>query len=147
MLEIGNGGMNHDEYKTHMSLWSILAAPLLAGNDLRDVPPSIMAILTNQDVVAIDQDRDGKQGVRVWQSGDQEVWVRELAGGDRAVAVFNRAAAPVTLALKWAHLGMKAPSGGRDLWTAKDERFEGAGQAANIPAHGVVLWRVHPASK
>lgn len=147
MLEIGNGGMNDDEYKTHMSLWSILAAPLLVGNDLREVAPSIIAILTNRDVIAIDQDRDGKQGVRARKTGDQEVWVRELAGGDRAVAVFNRAAAPAKVTLKWADLGMKTPSAGRDLWTAKDERFEGAEQAANIPAHGVVLWRVHAASK
>jgi alpha-galactosidase len=130
-----------------MSLWSILAAPLLAGNDLRNVPPSILAILTNREVIAIDQDRDGKQGVRAWKSGDQEAWIRNLAGGDRAVAVFNRAAAPVKITLKWADLGMTAPSGGRDLWTAQDERFDGPEQAANVPAHGVVLWRVHPASK
>jgi len=145
MLEIGNGGMNDDEYKTHMSLWSVLAAPLLAGNDLRAVPPSIMAILTNRDVIAIDQDRDGKQGVRAWKSGDQEVWVRDLAGGDRAVAVFNRAAAPAKETLKWADLGMKTPTAGRDLWTAKDVSFAGTEQAADVPAHGVVLWRVHPA--
>ena len=147
MLEIGNGGMNYDEYKAHMSLWSMLAAPLLAGNDLRDVPASIMAILTNRDVIAIDQDRDGKQGARAWKSGDQEVWVRELAGGDRAVAVFNRGAAPAKVTVKWADLGMKTPADGRDLWTAKDEHFAGAEQAASVPAHGVVLWRVSPASK
>jgi alpha-galactosidase len=118
---------------------------LLAGNDLRAVPPSIMAILTNRDVIAIDQDRDGKQGVRAWKSGDQEVWVRDLAGGDRAVAAFNRAAAPAKVTLKWADLGMKTPTAGRDLWTAKDVSFAGTEQAADVPAHGVVLWRVHPA--
>jgi len=84
MLEIGNGAMTETEYKTHISLWSILAAPLLAGNDLRSMSPAILAILTNKEVLAIDQDKDGKQGARVWQSGEQEVWRRQLSGGAQA---------------------------------------------------------------
>src|SRR5713101_4562655 len=92
MLEIGNGGMSETEYKTHMSLWAILAAPLLAGNDLRSMSPAILAILTNREVIAVDQDKDGKQGTRVWKSDDQEIWTRPLSGGAQAVAVFNRAA-------------------------------------------------------
>ncbi len=143
MLEIGNGGMNDAEYQTHMSLWSILAAPLLAGNDLRSVPPSILAILTNKEVIAIDQDQDGKQGQRAWKSGDQEVWVRALAGGDRAVAVFNRAAEPASVKVKWADLDMKTPASARDLWVHKDLSFTGPEYAASVPAHGVLLWRVH----
>src|SRR5438477_9178651 len=94
MLEIGNGGMTEAEYQTHMSLWSILAAPLLAGNDLRNMSPQILAILTNREVIAVDQDKDGKQGKQVWKSGDQEIWTRSLSGGGRAVALFNRAADP-----------------------------------------------------
>ena len=90
MLEIGNGAMSETEYKTHMSLWSILAAPLLAGNDLRSMSPEILAILTNREVIAIDQDKEGKQGKRVWKSGDQEIWARPLSGGEQAVALFNR---------------------------------------------------------
>src|SRR5439155_17843292 len=85
MLEIGNGGMNETEYRTHMSLWSILAAPLLAGNDLRDVPPSILEILINREVLAVNQDKDGKQGRRISQNGEQEVWARPLSGGATAV--------------------------------------------------------------
>jgi alpha-galactosidase len=142
MLEIGNGGMNEAEYQTHMSLWSILAAPLLAGNDLRNVDPKILAILTNREVIAIDQDREGKQGRRVWQSGEQEAWVRELAGGDKAVALFNRGAAAQKVKVNWADLGIKTPTQGRDLWTHKDVTFKGPDQAASVPAHGVVLWRV-----
>src|SRR5262249_21722403 len=79
MLEIGNSGMTDTEYKTHMSLWSILAAPLIAGNDLRSMAPAIHDILTNKEVIAVDQDKGGKQGRRRWRSGDQEVWVRSLA--------------------------------------------------------------------
>src|SRR5437763_9377536 len=76
MLEIGNGGMSDTEYRTHMSLWAILAAPLIAGNDLRDMTPAIRDILTNKEVIAIDQDRDGKQAKRISQSADQEIWAR-----------------------------------------------------------------------
>ena len=142
MLEIGNGGMHDAEHQTHMSLWSILAAPLLAGNDLRTMPPSILAILTNREVIAIDQDKAGKQGTRLLKSGDQEIWVRDLAGGERAVAVFNRAADTANVTVKWAALGMKTPSHARDLWAHRDEKFEGPEQAVSVPGHGVVLWRV-----
>src|SRR3977135_1819733 len=74
MLEIGNGGMTDDEYRTHMSLWSILAAPLLAGNDLRSMTPDIMEILTNREIIAVNQDKDGKPGRRIMKAGDQEIW-------------------------------------------------------------------------
>src|SRR5438477_12141673 len=87
MLEVGNGGMTDDEYRTHMSLWSILAAPLLAGNDIRNMTPEIKSILMNNEVIAIDQDRAGIQGKRAWQSGDQDIWVRELSGGSHAIAL------------------------------------------------------------
>src|SRR5260370_18264175 len=91
MLEIGNGGMSETEYRTHMSLWSILAAPLLAGNDLRQMPPAILEILTNAEVIAVNQDREGKQGSRISKEGDREIWSRELTVGAVAVAFFNRA--------------------------------------------------------
>jgi alpha-galactosidase len=142
MLEIGNGGMNDDEYRTHMSLWSILAAPLLAGNDLRDVPSNIMAILTNREVIAVDQDKSGKQGSRAWQAGEQEIRVRELDGGDRAVAVFNRAAEPATVNVQWAALKISPPARVRDLWSHRDEHFEGDRHDVMVPAHGAVVWRV-----
>jgi alpha-galactosidase len=94
MLEIGNGGMNEDEYKTHMSLWSIVAAPLLAGNDLRNISPATLEILTNREVIAVNQDKDAKQGRRIAKSGDQEVWARTLFGGGQAIGLFNRGARP-----------------------------------------------------
>jgi alpha-galactosidase len=142
MLEIGNGGMSDTEYQTHMSLWSLLAAPLLAGNDLRDMSPSILAILTNRDVIAVDQDKQGKQGKQAWKSGDQEIWVRELSGGAHAVAVFNRGAESAKVTLKWRDLGIKPPAHGRDLWAHKDESFQGPEQAVTVPSHGVIMWRV-----
>jgi alpha-galactosidase len=142
MLEIGNGHMTDAEYEVHMSLWSILAAPLLAGNDLRTMTPSILAILTNKEVIAIDQDKAGKQGQRAWQSGDQEVWVRNLGDGDKAVAVFNRGETASDVKMKWADLQMNAPKKGRDLWAHKDVTFNGDTLTTNVPSHGVVMWRV-----
>src|SRR5258708_37685417 len=85
MLEIGNGGMNDDEYRTHMSLWCILAAPLLAGNDLRDMQENIKDILMNKEVIAVDQDKLGKQGVRVAKDGTVAVLSKPLADGGHAV--------------------------------------------------------------
>src|ERR1700682_3285407 len=121
LLEIGNGGMTDDEYRTHMSLWSILAAPLLAGNDLRDMAPSILAILTNREVIAVNQDKDGKQGRRVAESCNQEIWSRPLSGGALAVALFNRGTIPGKITVKWLDLDLQlAPGHVRDLWAHAD---------------------------
>jgi alpha-galactosidase len=142
MLEIGNGGMSETEYRTHMSLWSILAAPLIAGNDVRDVPAPIMEILTNREVIAVDQDKAGKQGKRVSKTGDQEVWARELADGSRAVALFNLATESANMTVRWADVGMKTPPKTvRDLWSHSDVKAE-AECSATVSGHGVVMLRV-----
>lgn len=143
MLEIGNGGMNDQEYKTHMSLWAILAAPLLAGNDLRNMSPNIREILTNREVIAVNQDKDGKQGRRISKSGEQEVWARPLAGGAQAVGLFNRGPEAGKVNVKWTDLGMKkAPLRARDLWAHSDVKLKGGEYLAEVPAHGVIMLRV-----
>ncbi|HYJ45905.1 MAG TPA: hypothetical protein VEV81_04765, partial [Pyrinomonadaceae bacterium] len=142
MLEIGNGGMSATEYRTHMSLWAMLAAPLLAGNDLRSMSPEILAILTNREVISVDQDKDGKQGARVWQSGEQEIWARSLRGGAKAVAFFNRAATEAKVSVRWADIGVKGKPRLRDLWLQKDIEWPGAEYTVTIPGHGVVMLRV-----
>ena len=143
MLEIGNGGMTDDEYRTHMSLWSILAAPLLAGNDLRNMTPTILEILTNREVIGVDQDKDGKQGRRIAKSGDQEVWVRPLSGGAQAVGLFNRGGTPEKISVNWSDLGLKtAPAHARDLWGHSDLKLGGAEYSVTVPAHGVVMLRI-----
>jgi alpha-galactosidase len=143
MLEIGNGGMTDVEYRTHMSLWSMLAAPLIAGNDVRKMSQSVKDILLNREVIAIDQDKLGKQAKRAWQSGEQEIWTRPLGGGDTAVAIFNRGkdSAPVTV--KWGDIGFsKSPTRARDLWLHEDVTFTGWSYMTDVPSHGVVLLRV-----
>jgi alpha-galactosidase len=101
MLEIGNGGMNDTEYRTHMSLWSLLAAPLLAGNDLRSVAPDILEILTNKEVIADRSGRIGKQGVQVSKDGDAEVWARSLADGRCRSRAFQSGATPIPVTAAW----------------------------------------------
>jgi len=143
MLEIGNGGMTDTEYRTHMSLWSMLAAPLIAGNDLRDMTPAIHDILTNKEVIAIDQDPAGKQATRISKSGDQEVWARPLSGGDYAVALFNRAKEEAKMSVKWSEAGIKGnPRKARDLWSHSEVKINGADYSVQVPGHGVVLLRV-----
>jgi len=143
MLEIGNGGMTDTEYRTHMSLWSMLAAPLIAGNDVRDMTPAIREILLNREVIAIDQDKLGKQATKAVTAGDQEIWTRELAGGEMAVALFNRGKETATMAVKWSDIGMKKnPSRARDLWKHAEVKLEGPNYSAEVPPHGVVLLRV-----
>ena len=141
MLEIGNGGMRVDEYKTHMSLWAILAAPLLAGNDLRNMDPAILNILTNREVIAVDQDKDGKQGTRVWKSGEQEIWSRPLSGGARAIAVFNRATGLAKVTVRWGELEMSGKHL-RDLWLHQDIAWPGPEYELTVPGHGVVMLRL-----
>jgi alpha-galactosidase len=142
MLEIGNGKMTDEEYRVHMSLWSILAAPLLAGNDLRTMTPEIKAILTNAEVIAVDQDKKGAQGKQVSKSGATEIWTRPLADGGHAVALFNRGTAATNITVRWADLGIAAkPKKIRDLWTHQDVKAAGD-YTATVPSHGVVMLRV-----
>ena len=142
MLEIGNGGMTDPEYRLHMSLWAMLAAPLLAGNDLRQMSPETLAILTNREVIAINQDKLGKQGSQAWKSGDQEIWTRQLAGGDMAVTFFNRGKDEAKISVKWANIGARAKRKARDLWLHQNVDASAPEYTATVPGHGVVMFRI-----
>jgi len=144
MLEVGNGGMNTEEYKTHMSLWVILAAPLLAGNDLSTMTPETIALLTNREVIAVDQDPAGKQGDRVWAEGPMEIWSKPMADGSQAVGMFNRHSAPMTFSVDFAKLGFSGAVKVRDLWADKDLGAMSGAYRATVPGHGVILLRVWP---
>ena len=142
MLEVGNGGMNAEEYRTHMSLWAILAAPLLAGNDLSTMTPETISLLTNREVIAIDQDKTGIQGDRVSAEGPTEVWVRPLADGSKAVALFNRHAQPMDMHVDLRELGFKSKVKLHDVWAGKDIEVTNGEYQARVPGHGVVLLRI-----
>jgi len=146
MLEVGNGGMTITEYRSHFSLWSILAAPLIAGNDLSNMTPEIHDILTNKDVISVDQDPLGREGRRVRKDGDLEIWAREMAGGNRAAVLFNRSTSEQQITLNWEDLGYPShlPAAVRDLWDHKDlGKFTGS-FSARVPSHGVVMVMVRP---
>jgi alpha-galactosidase len=142
MLEVGNGGMSVEEYTTHMSLWSILAAPLLAGNDIRDMKPEIAAILMNKEVIAVNQDKLGKQGVRVAKEGDTQVWSKPLADGSVAVGLFNLGDKPATVSAKWSDLALTGAHKVRDLWKHADAGSKSGEFSAEVPSHGVVMVRI-----
>ena len=141
MLEIGNGGMTADQYRTQMSLWSMLAAPLLAGNDLSHMDEGTREILTNREVIAVDQDRLGVQGRRV---KPPQIWAKPLRGGDIAVALFNYvlddAANPITF--KLTEIGITGPVHARNLWSHKDMGVITDSFTAIVPAGGVVMLRL-----
>jgi len=124
-----------------MSLWAILAAPLLAGNDLSKMTPETVALLTNREVIAIDQDKAGKQGDRVDAEGPIEVWKKSLADGS-AVGIFNRAKTPLVAHVDFARMGYRNRVKARDLWLHKDLGELPLTYAVTIPAHGVLLLRV-----
>jgi alpha-galactosidase len=146
MLEVGNGGMTVPEYRAHFSLWSLLASPLMAGNDLRDMKPEIQQILTNKEVIAVNQDPLGKQGRRVHKDGDLEVWAKQMQDGGRAVILLNRGTDEKEIGVSWQEIGYPGhlSAAVRDLWQAKDlgsfkEKF-----SAPVPPHTVVMVRVNP---
>jgi alpha-galactosidase len=122
MLEVGNGKLTLDENRLHMGMWAMLASPLLAGNNLSELTPEITSILTNRDVIAIDQDPLGKQAERIFAQGPIEIWSRPLADGSRAIAIFNFGEDESLLRdLDFAKAsGVDPRWKARDLWTAKD---------------------------
>jgi len=146
MLEVGNGGMTDTEYRSHFSLWAILAAPLISGNDLREMRPEIHDILTNKEVIAVNQDPLGRQGERVWKNGDLEVWAKQLKDGSRAVLLLNRSSVQQEISAKWEDIGYPGQLGAaiRDLWQHKElGKFTGK-FSAPVASHGVVVVTVKP---
>jgi alpha-galactosidase len=144
MLEIGNGGMTADEYRTHMSLWSMLAAPLIAGNDVRSMTDETVSILENKEVIAIDQDPAGHP-VKQISAPDATavVLARPLADGSMAVGLFNRGDAAQEVDVQWSAIGL----GGkkltvRDLWKHEGVDVSGDKFSASVPPHGVVMLKV-----
>ncbi|HEY3927804.1 MAG TPA: glycoside hydrolase family 27 protein [Candidatus Koribacter sp.] len=144
MLEIGNGGMTDSEYRAHFSLWAILAAPLMAGNDLRNMSAATREILTNKEVIAVDQDPAGRQGQRIRKTGDLEVWLKPLAMNSAVVILLNRSAKPQLMSLRWSEIGLQHPPATvRDLWEHKDIAPKSA-FSTTVPGHAVVMLKVTP---
>jgi len=146
MLEVGNGGMTDDEYRAHFSLWAIMAAPLIAGHDVRTMSEATKAILLNREVIAVDQDSLGKQGILVEErTPELQVWAKPLADGSRAVALLNRSAAAATISVSFARAGLHGDSAtARDLWTHEEKGRFGRQYSTSVPPHAVVMVRLTP---
>jgi len=144
MLEVGNGGMTEEEYRTHFSMWAMWSAPLVAGNDVSNMTADTKEILLNKEVIAIDQDPLGQQARRVRKIGGREVWSKQLSDGGRAVALINRGSEAETIAVAWIDIGYPATLSVnvRDLWTKKEQNNVKIGYSAKVPAHGVVMVRL-----
>jgi alpha-galactosidase len=144
MLEVGNGGMTPTEYRSHFSLWAMMASPLMAGNDIAHMDEATKSILLNKEVIAIDQDKLGVQGHRVWKEGDREVWVKPLAGGRRALLLFNRGEQPARIRATAEQLGYPARfrTRVRDLWKHQDVARWSGSIEAEVEAHGVRMFRI-----
>ncbi len=144
MLEVGNGRLSLAENRAHFSMWAMLAAPLLAGNDLPNMKPEVKDILTNKEVIAIDQDKLGREGTRAYADGEVEVWTRHLSGGAMAVAVLNIGSDRVAthpFRLDLAKLGLHGPQKGKDLWTDKEVALT-QNMPIELPSHDILLVRI-----
>ncbi len=142
MLEIGNGGMTPIGYRTHFSLWALLAAPLLAGNDLSQMSPDTREILLNREVIAVDQDPAGHQAKRISKNGELEVWAKPLADGSQAIGLFNRGATGAKVSVKWSEVGLSGAPRVRDLWQRRDLGKVPLSYEPIVPSHGVILVKV-----
>jgi alpha-galactosidase len=156
MLEVGNGRMEGTgdrahfaeltlaENRSHFSMWAMLAAPLLAGNDLPNMKPEIKAILTNRDVIAIDQDRQGREATHIYSDGEVDVWARHLSGGAMAVAVLNAGSDRYSshpFHLDLAKLGLHGPQKGKDLWAGQDITLT-QNMPIELASHDILLVRI-----
>jgi len=142
MLEIGNGGMSGDEYRTQMSLWALVAAPLLAGNDLQKMTKEAKSILLNKEVIAIDQDPLGKQATPD-RKGEQETWIKPLADGGAAVGVVNLGSSAATATIRASALPIAGNvTRARDLWAHENVKFTGGAYSTVVQPHSTLLLRV-----
>ena len=120
MLEVGNGGMTNDEYKAHFALWALLKAPLLIGCDLSNMTSETLEIIGNEEIIAINQDKLGIQGKRIFKDGDLEVWAGELENNEVAAVMFNRGTTNQTITVDFPNAGVKGRSADvRDLYQKK----------------------------
>ncbi|MBU0717740.1 MAG: glycoside hydrolase family 27 protein, partial [Planctomycetes bacterium] len=134
--------LTKNEQVTHISLWSLLAAPLLIGCDLSQLDEFTLAVLTNPEVLEVNQDPLGEQGRRITTCGRQEVWARSLADGSLAVGLFNRSRRPETVTVTWPDLSLTGPQSVRNLWARRDEGRFAREYSTVVAGHGAVLLRV-----
>jgi alpha-galactosidase len=145
MLQVGNGGMLTTEYRALMSMWALLNAPLIAGNDLRSMDPTTRDILTNPEVIAVDQDWAGVGGERISDVGDLQIWAKPMSQGGAAVVLFNGGLAGAEMATSAGDLDLPDADeyDVRDVWAHTTAVTKGA-VSAWVPPHGATMLVVSP---
>jgi alpha-galactosidase len=139
--------MTAGEYRAHFALWALMAAPLMAGNDVRSMTAETRSILTNSDIIALDQDALGAQGARIRDDGDLEVWKKPLEDGSIAVGLLNRGASAHPMNVTWKELGLSPDAAHvRDLSANKDLGAMKDGYGVSVPSHECIVLRVKAGS-
>ena len=150
MLEVGNGGMNYHEYKGHFSIWALMKAPLIIGCDVRNITAETLEILSNKEVIAVDQDPLGVQGRRVYAAGPdgcEQVWAGPLSGNRLAIVLWNRCSKAATITAKWGAIGLESSISVsvRDLWKHEVvSENTGGSFSARVDAHGCEMYILTP---
>jgi alpha-galactosidase len=139
--------LSPNEQYSHVSLWCLVTAPLIFGGDIARLDEFTLSLLTNDEVLEVDQDPLGQAARRVAKRGDLEVWCKGMEDGRKVVGLFNRGVSEATVTAHWSDLGLSGKQIVRDLWRQKDlGRFDGAFSAV-VGQHGVVLTSIRPATK
>ncbi|KAJ6822591.1 alpha-galactosidase-like [Iris pallida] len=146
MLEVGNGGMTIEEYRSHFSIWALAKAPLLIGCDVRSLDKQTLEILSNSEVIAVNQDKLGVQGKKVKSNGDLEVWAGPLTGGRKAIVLWNRSSGHASITAKWSDIGLKSSTivHVRDLWEHKTTSSVRGKLTANVAPHACKMYVLSP---
>lgn len=139
-----NNRQTLDEQRAQFSFWALLAAPLFLGNDVRAIPKGIKKIITNAEVIAVNKDKDGKQGTRVMNENNFEVWLKPLSNGSKAVVLFNKTTEPLTISIKWSDINQTGKFKVRDLWKHKNRGVHKQGFSAIVPPHGASMIKIMP---
>jgi alpha-galactosidase len=142
MLEVGNNGLTIEEERAHFSLWCMLAAPLIAGNDLSTMSKQTKDILTNKEAISIDQDVLGRQGYKILDKENFEIFIKPLSGGDTAVCLFNRGYAAMNVSVKWEEYNISKNLLIRDLWKHQDSGTTATPFNTSIAKHDIVMLRL-----
>ena len=144
MLQVGRG-MSYDEDKSHFSMWSMMASPLLLGNDMTKMSKETLEIIKNKEIIDINQDVAGLQATKVKKTGSQEVWLKPLGsknGSEKAIALFNRGSQAADITVNLSDIGLTSIENVRDVWAHKDLQPFNDSYTASVPAHGIVVLRV-----
>lgn len=147
MLQVGNGNLTDAENRSHFGLWSMLSAPLFAGTDLTQLGTETLKTITNAEVIAVNQDTLGKQAVRMRNENGIQVWAKELAGGDIAVALFNTTETEKVLSSSVSEVKGSGEYSVRSLWDKKDVMNTASVFSATVPRHGTAMLRLTPGTK